>query len=209
MSPRSLSRVSLTRSDWSFPTTVELTASLAPFRAGLDNLPSEVAFLLHEIQHKDTLYQGAHHSYPILVWFSWLTIFSLPSCPSSELTTRLSSRTSSHLKHIRPSSALNASISNPSAPYVATTINPATSKETNQTLPKIASEFERLAALQKEKVALAEKLSGLVNKHLRRLELEVIGKVADLGGVEVPKVDREVVLGPFADKKGDSSNKSA
>lgn len=129
---------------------------------------------------------------------------------TSELTTRLSSRTSSHLKHIRPSSALNASISNPSAPYVATTINPATSKEANQTLPKIAAEFERLAALQRDKVALAEKLVGIVNKHNRRLELEVLGRVAELGGVEVPKVDRDAVLGPFADKKGgDSSNKSA
>lgn len=92
---------------------------------------------------------------------------------------------------------------------MATTINPATSKESNQTLPKIAAEFDRLAALQRDKVALAEKLVGGVNKHARRLELEVLGRVAELGGVEVPKVDRDAVLGPFADKKGDSSNKSA
>ena len=40
--------------------------------------------------------------------------------------------------------------------------------------------------MQAEKIVYAERLVGLMAKHVKKLELEVLGKVADLGGVPVP-----------------------
>ncbi|CDZ97835.1 inhibitor of growth protein amino-terminal histone-binding protein [Phaffia rhodozyma] len=151
----------------------EAAAVAQEFVSSLDNLSSEVAFLLNEIRIKDE------------------------RCV--ELTTRLTSRTSSHLKHIRPSSTL--STPNPNVPTI---LNPATTKETTATLPKISSEFEKLAAMQAEKVALSERLMTLVGKHARKLELEVVGKVAELGGVPTPAMVpfQSAVMSGLIEKKG-------
>lgn len=105
--------------------------------------------------------------------------------PSSELTERLSQRSQGVLKHIR-SSTLGTAPANP--------------KEA-QTLSKIASEFDKVQALQHEKIVLAERLSLLVEKHTRRLASDVLQRVADLGGVEKPVVPPLVLTAPTSVRK--------